>query len=975
MQHSSLLSLSDIIESSEGVSKKKQKKIIQENEKLIQANLELSNQVSSIKQQYNDTMTLSAKYDSVLAENNKNSKEITKLKLENQDLQRRLNIAVQNCQELRNLQNTENQDLIGTHIFEVSKQVNQQKQKYENMIDNIKKEYEGSINSMKEKLISLAKYKANMERVFEKASCYFHQCINSPKSLIQALECRCNESCDSSIMDENMSKMARRIRKQEKMIENYQFIENDYKSEIEQITSKYDLIIVELNQQIEDLKERNVEQAKQVEELSRQNEKHISEISRQAAQIKLTNVEYDTKGKSDEAIMIFKQLNDANKQVTSLSKQNKRLKKKLVTAESNLIEYERKNKDLETKIMNIDNTYRGMADDFENKNKQIMNLERKLREAETNIMDLQNANENKNREISSLKQTISNQSDEISKQGIIHRTLIKEKEDLLTELHKQQAATELANSKVKIAEENQRSVENQLKDTQIQLKKTMDSFGTGETIPAGVFVNAEFPRELQNVLREVGNNGTCNLATKLSDAFSIISKWYRSRCDRLESEFNTEHQNLTLLRSQIDTLLEFLRKLVPEVRINFDLILTDESTRNLFGESITHLRDLAAAKARIDSQLSDVCEACRCKELSDLKEAIFRNVRQASALKQNVKTLQAKLKKAQQNAALKQKELDNALKSMENQYDDVSRTCVQLENNRSELQNQIGMLEQEKLRHKMQLEKISRNEINHIREEYERKMALIQKENTDLHYQLTSIQEVKESYESENTNLNELINKMKRRKERLEQELKDLHEDVKDSEKRYKEKAKIEKAEYQKRCESLMNQIKTQSTDFQEQMRQLTGKINSLEESKNSIATQNSELTLKLQKADTHASAIRAECDRDKKILESQYNAKFASAQTEFRRQIDEYKAQVENDRRKITEVLTRYFSMLVDGIRIDTGNIESVAQIIKRKFDEMTRREANIRKSMNIDYNQSIEDAINYRYSHHRRRNSIIRY
>ena len=968
MTASSLSNLSDLMESSESDAKSDRKKIKQENFKLIQENSDLSNKLNSVKKQFNETMDITSKFEMFFARDVQNQKEISKLKLENHDLQRRLDIALKNFQELQCHQKAENQTFIDSRIIEINEQMSCMKQKHDQEIKNLTKQYECKIECLKRQLSEAENFKMQMEPVFEKATCYFKQCVNSPKSLLKCI--------NSKLMCEpDLEKLAKTIRKQKRIIEKYRSMEDDYQSEIDRLSSQCDSRSFELSQQIEDLKERNSQQTRQIDELSQSNEKLLKEISKQSARLKLNSLECETNEFCGEPLCLVRQLGDVNKQIISLAKLNKRLKKKLENTENKLDKSERRCKDLASKICSLESTYKGITDDYDSRCKYIAELESKYRSSENALSRSKADSTTKNEELSSLKIDLKRSNDELNHLQQINRDLLREKNELSTTLQKTKAELESFRIKTQAAEDSQREFERKLIEAQSKLKQAMDTFGSGENIPSGIFVSSEFPRDLQNVLREVSHNNSYNLATKLSDAFSIIAKWYRNKCDQLESEVNAEHQKYSMLRSQVDALLDFLKKMFPEAKINFDLIITDDATRGIFGESIVHLRDLANAKVKLDNQLNDIYETFQVKELPELKEAVFKNARQIDKLNQANEILKQKLKKLQHASALKQRELDHALRTIEDQYDNVSKTCDQLENNKSELQAQIGVLEQEKLRHKMEIDQLSRNELKNIRDEYDKKVSMLQKENATLQFQVKSLQEMKDNYESENSNLNELINKMRKRKDRLELRVKELQEHIDEGEKNHKEKVKFEKGEAQKRYESLMSQTKTQNADFQDQIKKLSMKVAQLEETNNSLMSQNTELTLKNQKLDTCIAALRAECERDKKNLESQYNAKLSSLQNDYRRQIDEVKSQIDIERRRVTDALSRNFSTMVDGIRIDAGNIESVAVAIKRKYDDLIRKEALLRKNINKDHSYDDYDDASYRISHHRRRNAFLRF
>ena len=165
-----------------------QKKWEREKEKLIQINTDLSNQVSSYRKNLDETINIASNYDSILMQNSNKSKEITKLRLEIQDLQNRLNISLINNQELKKQMETEKCDREGKFIIECEGQLSQQCQKYQKIINQMKSDHENEIESLKKEINFYLKYKETLESLYETASLFFNIEISSPKCLMQCIK-------------------------------------------------------------------------------------------------------------------------------------------------------------------------------------------------------------------------------------------------------------------------------------------------------------------------------------------------------------------------------------------------------------------------------------------------------------------------------------------------------------------------------------------------------------------------------------------------------------------------------------------------------------------------------------------------------------------------------------------------------------------------------------------------------------------
>ena len=188
MLNCSFSSVCDLVDIPDDEQKYNQRKVEKEKEQLIQINTDLSNQIISYRKQIDDTINIASNYDSILLENSKNSKEITRLKLEIQDLQNRLKISLCNNQELKKLMEIQKNDAEGKFIIESDGKLEHQSQKYERIINQMKIDHANEIENMKKEIEFYFKYKENLEMLFEAASAFFYIYIDSTKSLIQCIK-------------------------------------------------------------------------------------------------------------------------------------------------------------------------------------------------------------------------------------------------------------------------------------------------------------------------------------------------------------------------------------------------------------------------------------------------------------------------------------------------------------------------------------------------------------------------------------------------------------------------------------------------------------------------------------------------------------------------------------------------------------------------------------------------------------------
>ena len=94
--------------------------------------------------------------------------------------------------------------------------------------------------------------------------------------------------------------------------------------------------------------------------------------------------------------------------------------------------------------------------------------------------------------------------------------------------------------------------------------------------------------------------------------------------------------------------------------------------------------------------------------------------------------------------------------------------------------------------------------------------------------------------------------------------------------------------------------------------------------------------------------------------------------ENEYRSRIDEKQRQIEMLKKKVVDSISRLFSNVLDGLKVDESNIEGALQVVRKKFDDIFARDLRLRSILGIDSRQSIEEIVSLLINRKRRRNSI---
>jgi chromosome segregation ATPase len=250
----------------------------------------------------------------------------------------------------------------------------------------------------------------------------------------------------------------------------------------------------------------------------------------------------------------------------------------------------------------------------------------------------------------------------------------------------------------------------------------------------------------------------------------------------------------------------------------------------------------------------------------------------------------------------------------------------------NESNDQLAVIEKEKQR--------LRNQLADLQFELTRR----EKEVGDLNGQVSRLTLQNESLEKDNLNLNGTVDALRKRKQKLEKRLQAIPGMLDE----WEETSKKQKQKAQTRYDRLMSRL----IEFQNSLRDMSEKAATFE-------AKNTELVIKVQKLETRVNAVQMESDREKRQIESQFNARVQVLDSEYRANLEDAKAAASAARNTICEVIARQFSGLLDGLKITESTVESALQAVRRKMDQLAKQESFLRNILRLDPAQPIEEAV----------------
>jgi chromosome segregation ATPase len=151
-----------------------------ENAKLSQTNVDLTNQVKSLRRQFDQALSISTTVDDLMAKCTESTRELARLKTERDDLAHRLQSALQANQELKSTL-----DELKRHFAsEASASCRQQKQKLEDTVRQLSAELSQERRQKEALKGDCEQFELHFEKLYQAAGSYFGTLVDSHQALL-----------------------------------------------------------------------------------------------------------------------------------------------------------------------------------------------------------------------------------------------------------------------------------------------------------------------------------------------------------------------------------------------------------------------------------------------------------------------------------------------------------------------------------------------------------------------------------------------------------------------------------------------------------------------------------------------------------------------------------------------------------------------------------------------------------------------
>lgn len=809
-----------------------------ENARLLRINQELTSQVTTLKKQFDQAMSVSGSIQQIYDQNNQLTEQINKLQEERDDMERRLNISIQSNGELqKSLSKKQNNIPVKTTLIP----------------QPCKKEFE-SISVQSDILddihtsIQESKVEFDDTLLLQAASKYFSQQISSIDNLIQIF------NSSSSYQQQNS-----KIQKYKKLYKVEK--EKPPQKVVQEIKSVYEdeTKINELKNQLRTLENKITHQKELYESITQKNSELLKENVELRTQMKLTALNNE-ESNTDKLMEVTQQMMELSSKLKISEASNRDLKKQVLSLNKRAKKLEEKISKTKSEIESTKSTINYKSEEKMKCEEQLKQLEAKYNKLEEKFDNQREISTKSNLQVEKLNQILIEKGVELQSKESELETSIQQNKELESQIEHLKRGNINLDKENKEFKEKLAAQKQQIKDIKTKLEIASQPVDPSDLIPLAAWSCSEFPKDLSLIVQDIASNKTTQTPTKLRHVLSVITRWFLSRNERIEQEVLNQRSDNQLMRTQLDTLIEFLRQTFLDANIEFYELLTSSKTREEFVEYVnrirTDVRHLLEMKSKNEQDVVELLMLTHVDNISDVKQVV-------ENLMKSLKRTNQKLERTRKDAMKAEQQFTNKValmrENVETQESQMNQIIIKFDDLEKEKQT-INSEKEKFIDENTEL----KGEITKCQEKIEEAVAAIRNLKEQLQGKKSKIKQIdalNSELETELNNANKRILMLNKRIEEVENELNKSTETFKNQlfemENEHKDMMKKERENQKNRNEIIIQEMKKQNEEYTRAVKELKAQVIDLQKKNGDLEITNNELQASQSIMSKHFSTLK----------------------------------------------------------------------------------------------------------------------
>ena len=960
----------------------------------------LTRENESLRKQFDELVRISSQVDSVHQKNVKLESEMTRLKAENDNLEKRLEVSLNTAKELRRKMEDERKE--NEHQLQVDRQVMQKealkvRESAKAQIDSVCKQAQGMMDDKEKAEIELKLMSTKFDKLLSTVSHYFDRDFNHVQEFIDFLEVTEKkpepkvEVQDSGKVNELESKVRKEKAKNKALVAEKGKVDEQLKS-----------VLCE-----KDEMERNLRQKLAAAELARKTEVAELELAISTKDHMLGSLEAQVKSLKGElaksktekkrlearlesaaqpVVVIenpVKKDNEMELEMDELLETNDDLLNQLRVTSEKRDEYLRKIREVEKKNIELVIQTEKQKHDLEAvavvHKDTLQELERvkdalnaKEMQARKGEMKMKKSIQSHKSQVKALQSTVDRQKKQID-------DLLVSKETADQTLESQTAAIEGLNQALS---ENKQTVE-QLKEylaaRQRECQERQDAW-MEESIPICAWTSTDLPAELNGLIDTVAKNRALQPVSKLQSVYRIIAKYFdkivAARNQALDQAYSENQQ----IRESVHQFIVSISIALEVEPVTFENFFATDAPASMVKKILNIISALDAAERRKQSLESVVAFFDRQMGFAhdDQIDTAFQHV---NDIKRKIDSQNSTIVKQRKKCKELEASLDALTKKSEEDNLEYTRRITTLNNTVSDFVDKLEAATAENLKLKKSIQKAScefhdyktKSEelLKRTQDVQERDVAKLKRENeqristlsSELENQKRQREAAERSLSEAQSSVRKLQKKLDRQEEKLNETEKALSEAKREAETKQANMAEENtktKQQLVEKYEKTIEAIRSQSERHRSDLQKLSNELSQSQQEARKRKMKIIELKSDKVKADRDIHSLQAQMEREKKLAETSTKSAILTAETECAAKISEQKTKFEAERCKLFAYVADAFRQYYNPQEImDECSFRIVVNQVRDKLKSLASSNDALRRLVNAPEYQNTYDAV----------------
>jgi chromosome segregation ATPase len=963
--------------------------ILQENEQLHQTTDSLRRELSTLRQQFANAVSLTSKFEESSRLNSKYSEQIQQLKAQVDDLKNRLQIQAQSQsdrdQEFQ-LQRDELERSYKSQIEGLNSELSDQKQSFRHDIDKLRRDNVTLTQNLSESASKLSQAQEELKEVYGAATDGFQTTVSDLQTLIYCFSVREEKQeepphppppVECPAKDDKTAPLRGRIRSLKRSLRDLQ---ESKQHELEVQMHLCDEKCQEHELHLEELRNQNERLANQCAELRQTKETLIQDNGKLHTQLKCNAAEWEAK-RIDEQLETERTVNQLTATVQSLEDKNEVLKKQIQPLIVKMKSLQSEHRDLAQNLkesqekvaslsqandflsaeLKLSNEERDKAhSELKALHKRAKELLRTAKEFQAGLNEKTTENAKLTNKIDHLTAIVDTQRSDLEKIG-------SEREEFAGLLERQTAAAAKFEALLREQVLATEKAESESRATLQKLIVATEPVDEISLLLLAVESLGGFPAELIQVIQDVAKNPTIRPPSKMKQIFVVIHEWYSAHSQRADSELEAQQAKLFETEQAIHSFARFLARLFPSANVDFDAAPSNEHIQSQFEnyvkQSRNDLQKMKQAAADIESHTLPLLLELESESLAEAKEKVLE---MKAALDEDLRRhsfLKERLKATQKAARAKVADLSRSLATLTSQVRELEEELTTLKSNYSQLQCEFSAFQRDSAARLEEREaKVCENQLSYSAQvqEFESQLAALVDELKAVRLAHHKTQESNILLESELARLettNKLLNSSLAKRALAIQRLKKKAVEVST---RARQRIESERELNNRKLEKVVSRLEEWVSHLEVESAKWKQTAAQLEARNAKLRAENDDLSIRLQSTELKMARVMGDFERERKLMTSQMKTEILSSENVFQSKLEEYRVKILEAKRHLIDFVIQQFRTVFEVTgAIDDSQFEAFLRSVAGRIAELVRSEANLRQLLNLGPKQSIEDAV----------------